>query len=178
MYRIKVILSTILAFALLSAAPGGIELETKILLDNQITMKIPKHFTIMSRELMEMKYPSEKRPAFVYTDASGSINIALSLTQNKADQKNITAYKDSFVKTFRNLYPTADWKGEGVKDIKGRKVGYLELVTPAIDTDIYNLMFFTDLNGQLLLCTFNCTKENLGEWQATAHEIMNSLKIK
>jgi len=65
-----------------------------------------------------------------------------------------------------------------VSEINGRKVGYLEFITPVIDTDIYNLMFFTDLDGQLLLGTFNCTKRSIDEWQSTAKEIMNSLKIK
>ncbi|MFY7729462.1 MAG: hypothetical protein ACOVRN_08100 [Flavobacterium sp.] len=57
-------------------------------------------------------------------------------------------------------------------------MGYIELVTPALDTDIYNLMFFTDLNGKLLICTFNCTKKDMEEWTPVAKEIMNSLEVK
>ena len=62
--------------------------------------------------------------------------------------------------------------------MNGRKVGFVELITPAIDTKVYNLIFFTDLNGQLLLCTFNCTEKNIGQWQPAAKEIMASLKLK
>ena len=100
------------------------------------------------------------------------------MTENKANQDLIEPYKDNFVKTFKNMYPSADWKDSGVKMINGKKFGFLELVTPAVDTEIYNLMFFTDLNGKLLLCTFNCTKKDIKEWETTAKEIMNSLKIK
>src|SRR5690606_9734500 len=114
----------------------------------------------------------------VYSNESGGINVALNWTEDKASQELIPPYKDNFVQAFKNMYPSADWKNSGIKMINGRKVGYLELVIPAIDTEIYNLMFFTDLDGKLLLCTFNCTKKSIHEWTPAAKEIMNSLKIK
>ena len=178
MKKIKTIVLAIITIVLTTAFTPTIELEIKKLLDNKVELKIPKNFDIMSEELMRLKYPSERRPTLVYSNESGGINVALNLTQNKASQDLIFAYKDNFVKTFKNLYPSAEWKDSGVKTINGKKVGYIELITPAIDTKIYNLMFFTDLDGKLLLCTFNCTKKSINEWTPTAKEIMNSLKTK
>ena len=154
------------------------ELEIKSLLNNKIELKIPKDFAIMSEELLKLKYPSERRPTLVFSNDSGGINIALNLTSNPANQESILPYKDNFVQTFKSLHPKAIWKDHGVSLINGRKVGYLELITPAIDTDIYNLMFFTDLEGKLLLCSFNCTIKDIEEWKPIAKEIMNSLKTK
>jgi len=167
-----------IVFTIAFTFTNTIELETKSLLDDQVELKIPVGFEIMSEEMMKLKYPSERRPTLIYTNESGGINVALNLTENAASQELIPAYKDNLVKTFKNIYPSAEWKDNGVKEINGKKVGYLELVTPAIDTEIYNLMFFTDLDGKLLLCTFNCTKESIDEWTPTAKEIMNSLNIK
>lgn len=178
MNRIKKIGLIILTIVFTTAFTVNIDLETKSLLNDKVELKVPKEFDIMSEELIKMKYPSERRPTLVYSNESGGINVALNLTQNQASQQLIPAYKDNFVKTFKNLYPSAEWKNSGVNTINGRKVGYLELVTPAMDTEIYNLMFFTDLDGKLLLCTFNCTKKSIEEWTPTAKEIMNSLKIK
>ncbi len=167
----------ILSTVLLSATIFTIELETKTLLNGKINLKIPKSFEIMSEEMLKVKYPSERRPTLVYTNESGEINVALNLTQSKAAQNIISTYKDKFVETFKNAYPSAKWKDKDVKEINGRKVGYLELITPAIDTEIYNLMFFTDVDGKLLICSFNCTKKNIPEWTSLAKEIMNSLKV-
>ena len=178
MNRIKTIGLTVLTVVLTTAFTLSIDLETKSLLNDKVELKVPQEFDIMSEELMKIKYPSERRPTLVYSNESGGINVALNLTQNQASQQLIPAYKDNFVQTFKNLYPSAEWKDSGVKTINGRKVGYLELVTPAMDTEIYNLMFFTDLDGKLLLCTFNCTKKSIDEWTLTAKEIMNSLRIK
>jgi hypothetical protein len=177
MKRIKVFGLSIFSIALLSATVFNIELETKTLLNGKISLKIPKTFEIMSEEMLKLKYPSQRRPTLVYTNESGEINVALNLTESKASQNIISIYKDKFVETFKNSYPSADWKNKDVKVINGRKVGYLELITPAIDTEIYNLMFFTDVDGKLLICSFNCTKKNIPEWTSFAKEIMNSLKV-
>ncbi len=176
--RIIRITSLIFLTFLLISASTGIDLEKRSLLNNRIELKIPKTFSIMAEDMMRTKYPSERRPGLVYTNASGGINVALNLTQNPADQSMIVPYKDNLMQTFKSLYPSAEWKSSGVKEVNGRKVGYLELVTPAIDTEIYNLLFFTDLDGKLLLCTFNCTKNNMAEWTPAAKEIMGSLKVK
>ncbi len=178
MNRIKAIVLSILTIVITTAFIVTNDLETKSLLNDKVELKIPKDFDIMSEELMKLKYPSERRPTLVYSNESGGINVALNLTQNQASQQLIPAYQDNFVQTFKNLYPSAEWKDSGVKMINGKKVGFIELVTPAMDTEIYNLMFFTDLDGKLLLCTFNCTKESIDEWTPIAKEIMNSMKIK
>ena len=178
MKNLKLVFIGMLLIPLLSMTIGKIELELKSLLDDKVELKIPKEFDIMPEELMKLKYPSESRPTLVYSNESGGINVALNLTQNKASQDLIEPYVENFVNTFKNIYPSAEWKGSGVKEINGQKVGYLKLITPAIDTKIYNVMFFTDLDGKLLLSTFNCTEKSITEWEQTADEIMNSLKIK
>jgi hypothetical protein len=167
-----------LSLILIVAFTVSNELETRLLLNDKVELKVPKDFGIMSEEMMEIKYPSERRPTLVYTNESGEINVALNLTQNQASQGMIQAYSDNFIQMFKNTYPSAEWKDSGVKVINGKKVGFLEIVTPAIDTQIYNLLFFTDVDGRLLICTFNCTKNNIEEWEPTAKEIMGSLKIK
>lgn len=178
MTRIKIIALQVLTVLLTTAFTVAIDLETKSLFNDKVELKIPKGFDIMSEELLELKYPTERRPTLVYTNESGGINVTLKLTKNRASQQLISTYKDSFIQTFKYLHPLAEWEDSGIKIINGKKVGYLELITPAIDTDIYNLMFFTDLDGKMLLCSFNCTKKNIKEWKPTAKEIMNSLRTK
>ena len=162
---------------LTSAFTAKAQLEKKSLLNDKVELAIPSDFDIMSEDLMKLKYPAERRPTLVYSNESGGINVALNLTQNQANQSVIPAIQENFEQTFKNLYPSAEWKSKGVKEINGRQVGFLELITPAIDTEIYNLMFYTDLDSMLLLCTFNCTRNEMEEWTTIAHEIMNSLRL-
>jgi hypothetical protein len=167
----------LLSFIFVSWNSPIIDLEKRTILNNKVEVLIPKEFQIMSEEMMKTKYPSERRPTLVYSDKTGGINVAFNHTLNKATQQQIEPYKESLFSTFKDLYPSADWKGSGVREINGKKVGYLELVTPAIDTKIYNLIFFTDLDGRLLLCTFNCVETKQQEWAGAAQQIMNSLRV-
>ncbi len=168
----------LISWMLVSWTISTLELEKRKILNDKIEILIPREFEEMSEDMMKLKYPSERRPTLIYTDKTGGINVAFNYTTNRASQQQMDSFKESFVSTFKNLYPSAEWKGTGVKEINGRKVGYLELINPAIDTKIYNLMFFTDLDGRLLLCTFNCVDEKQKEWAESANQIMNSLTLK
>lgn len=168
----------IITLSLATAFIISIDLEKKSLLKDKVQLLIPSDFEIMSKKMMKLKYPNENRPTLIYTNETGGINVALNLTTNPANQEVIPAIQKSFEKTFKNLYPSAEWLNMGEKEINGRQVGFLELVSPAIDTEIYNLIFYTDLDGSLLLCTFNCTKKDMDEWKPIAHDIMNSFRLK
>ena len=162
----------------ISFGQTSINLKTKSLLDDNVEIMIPEDFNIMSEEMLKLKYPSANRPTIVFTNESGSINVALNLTASSASQNLIPQFKEVLQNSFKQVYPTAKWKDDGINIINNKKVGFLELITPAIDTQVYNLIFFTDVNSQLLLCTFNCTVQYLEEWQSIGHEIMNSIKVK
>jgi len=174
----KIFTFTLLTITLLSWTTLSVDMEKRNILNDKVDILIPKVFQIMSEASMKIKYPSERRPALVYTDESGGINLAFNHTQNKASQEQIEPLKVALVSTFKNLYSSAEWKDSGIKEINGRKVGYMELVTPAVDTKIYNLIFFTDMDGRLLLCTFNCVEKKQVEWTEAAHQIMNSLVVR
>jgi hypothetical protein len=154
------------------------DLKLQSFFDGKVQLKIPREFKPMSEAVMKLKYPMERRPTVVLTDETTQINVALNWTQNRLSQELIEEYQKSFVETFENMYPAATWKGKGVKKSGSRKFGFLELITPAMDTRIYNLLFFTDLDGRLLLFTFNCTIKNMTDWLPIAKDIMDSVVIK
>jgi hypothetical protein len=178
MHKIKLVSFILFTVLFVSATNTDIQLEAKSLLNDQVELKIPKEFQIMSEERIALKYPKEKPPTLVYTNESGGINVALNHTSSTANQNAIASYKDYLKKALSEMSSSLKWKSDGVAEINGRKVGYLEFMTQAIDTKIYNLMFFTDVDGKLLICTFNCTKSDIKEWTSAAKEIMYSLKVK
>lgn len=151
-------------------------LEAKNLLNNKVQVLIPKTFVVMPEEMAKLKYPSEKRPSLIYTSEDGSVNIAVNHTDTRTSDDQIDQYKQGLKKLLADMHPTAAWYSDEVLKIDEKNVGVLEVLTPAIDTNIYNLMFFTELDGRLLLGTFNCTEEQMKDWKPIAKEIMNSLR--
>ncbi|WCN36599.1 hypothetical protein [Aneurinibacillus uraniidurans] len=159
-------------------AKSTVPLETKKVLSDKVEILLPKKFTIMSDEMAKVKYPSGNRPTLIYTDESGSVNVALNHTQNPITNGQIPEAKDQIKKLFTTMYPNATWYSDTVEQINNKNVGVLELLTPAADGKIYNLMFYTELEGKMLLVTFNCKEQQMEEWKPVAKQIMKSINTK
>jgi hypothetical protein len=157
---------------------GGILLQPKAVVKNKLALLVPQGFTIMDEEMLSLKYPSERRPTEVYTNKDGSINLAINHTKDRMPQSDISAFHKQMDGMFRNLYPSATWFESGVIGINGREWLTLNLRTPAIDTEIRNIMVGTSVEGRLLLVSFNVTKEQESQWLEPAKAIVQSLRVK
>jgi hypothetical protein len=131
----------------------------------------------MSKEMAQIKYPSERRPTEIYTNDSGSVNVAFNLTTNRSTEDKLEETFNSLRSTFQQLYKNAEWKNDGIVEIGNKKVGYMELVTNAADTKIYNRIWVCVMEDKLLLATFNCTNEQMNEWEPISEKIMKSMDI-
>lgn len=157
---------------------GKLVLEKKEVIANRLEILIPQTFSKMSEEMAKIKYPSERRPTVIFTNENASINIAFNHTQNEVLNEQINEVKNSLKESFSNLYPSATWYDQRVETISGKNVGIMELLTSAIDTKIYNLIFFFELDGKLMLGTFNCTEKEMEAYKPVASNIVKSLIIK
>ena len=166
-----------------------IEFDTKSLLGNQVELKIPKGFGIMPEEMAKLKYIPERRPTLIYSNETGDISVTLNLTNSNASQAQLPAIKENLLHTYRHQYMGAKEKWDGMQAVNGRKVGFIEFGSgftlnntvygaSTAKNGVYNLIFFTDFHGRLLLCTVSCTDKNIEQWQPAAKEIMASLKLK
>lgn len=152
-------------------------LVQKEIIEKKFSILIPQTFSIMSEELAKIKYPTEQRPKIIYTNEAGTVNVAFSHTQNKAMNSQIKDFKNYLKEVLTNQYGSATWYSERIETISGKNVGILELLTPAIDTNIYNLIFFFELNGRLMMGTFNCTEKEMDDYKPVANSIFKSIKI-
>ncbi|TVX86824.1 hypothetical protein [Paenibacillus agilis] len=157
---------------------GSKQLEQRQILDNKVNVLVPTGFEIMSEEMAATKYPGENRPTLIFSDEDASINVAFNHLPTSIKEDELDEFIAATKKQFEQIHPNATWYDDGVTTINNKTVGYLELLTPAVDTNVYNLMFVTELDGRILLGTFNCTEEQMKEWQLSAKEIMHSLQVK
>jgi hypothetical protein len=178
--RTSVIASIVIAIALSASVCGGkaaigekIELTKMNILDGKVEILIPSSFKIMSEEWLKLKYPNENRPSLVYTNDDGSVDVGFRYTELVG---NLPELRDNLKSAFTNLYPSAKWYRCGIEGINGKEAVVLEFISPAIDTEIYNLLWITILDGKLMFSTFNCTKKQLGDWKEAAGRIMGSFR--
>lgn len=151
-------------------------LVTHSVLD-KVEVLIPRTFKIMDEKMISVKYPLKQHSVFqVYTDEDATVNIAFEHTLNKATLQDLPAIKQVFEQQFNQTQ--IDFRKSEIKQINGRDFIVIEMITPAMDTEVYNLLFVTSLDGKLLMGTFNCTVEKMKEWQPLAKQILSSVKVK
>ncbi|WP_139488164.1 hypothetical protein [Brevibacillus dissolubilis] len=154
-----------------------ISFEEKSLLDGQLTIALPKKFAIMPEKLAELKYPNGRRPSLIYSNEAGSINLSLNHTQSPLEDSDLADFQSYMAEILQTAQPGIEWLGKELPIVNGTPVGTLEFVVPALDVEVYNLLFFLQLDQRALLCTFNCTEYEMQDWQPIARGIMHSLKI-
>jgi len=162
---------------LMAARPvSEIELVKKRVLSERVEILIPKGFEVMSEQQMYFAYAkAQSRPSVIFTN-NNLVSLAFNYSENEADQDMVDIYAASFAKTYHKQFKDATWFGDGVKHINNRKVGYLEFMKPEMGHEVYTLVFFTDVDGKLMICTFNCADRQKPDWEPVAKQIMLSLK--
>ena len=154
-----------------------IKLVKTEILEKKLFVLLPHNFELLPDEILKMKYPTANRPKIVYSNKGGTINFAFNHTKNKVRLSQLSSFKSYMEKTFSNMYPTAVWISKELKKVNGVNFGVLEFISPAMDTKIYNLMYYTSVNGRLLICSFNCLLKQKSEWEEIAKKMYQSIKI-
>ena len=150
----------------------GNNIETQYEMFDGFKIKIPSEFKIMSDEIVKVKYPNGNSPSLVYTNDKTTINVAL--VMNDVTMKN--SQIEEYVKTMESTYKNYS------KDVKlkfwernNHKIGEMEFTTQGLDTEIYNHIITFSVNDKLRLVNFNCTKEQMSEWQNVSKFIVDSI---
>jgi hypothetical protein len=156
---------------------GDPDLLERTLLGGRLSILVPNSFTQMSEEMLRVKYPSERRPTIVLTNPEGSVNVAVNHTSNALPPSQLRQAHTAMETTFRNLYPSAEWNRSEIVTLKGRSYFVLDLRTPAIDTEVRNIMAGTSLDDRFLIITFNCTHELEPQWAGIGKRIIESVRL-
>ena len=150
----------------------GNNIETQYEMFDGFKIKIPSEFKIMSDKIVNVKYPNGNAPSLVYTNDKTTINVAL--VMNDVTMKN--SQIEEYVKTMESTYKNYS------KDVKlkfwernNHKIGEMEFTTQGLDTEIYNHIITFSVNDKLRLVNFNCTKEQMSEWQNVSKFIVDSI---
>jgi hypothetical protein len=148
------------------------------LLNGKVQLDVPEQLQPMDKNIFLLKYPNENQNSTIaYSDEEATVSLLVNLRHDKATQADLPKYQQILNENFGNNH-SIDFRKSELKHINGKDFIVIEMITPAVDTRVYNLMFVTSLEGKLLMGTFNCTIEKAKEWQPIAEQILNSIKMK
>lgn len=155
---------------------SGTKIETEYthIENDKFYIKVPKEFKQLSSDDILKKY-SGNVPKIVFSNEDMTINLAISMTENKMKDKEIDQYREymeSILKASSDMIESKSYK------VDGHTIGRIKLVTKATDTNIYNNMIFFSYQDKLVIITFNCTEKLREDWQPVGDFIIDSLFFK
>ncbi|GKX57355.1 hypothetical protein SOASR030_34670 [Leminorella grimontii] len=154
-------------------AAAQVEMENQKIPSQGISINVPKGFTPMDEAMKKVKYPSENRPAVVFTDERGKVNVALSAGKAPLKAEQLNTYKDYMLQAMRNYHPAA----ESVTIDGNRKAWLIHFTSKAIDTDIHNAMLVTSYKDKMVLVAFNCTADLWSTYKSSVKASLLSIKF-
>lgn len=143
-----------------------------------VRMKLPKTFLDLPAAFAEKIYPSQFRPAVIKTNPSLTVNFAFSYFDSKIKMDEVITCTHYYLSVMRHMYPGNRYmeNSEHFMDKEETRIlGWYTFSNPTMDGYRYNIHAFTAIEGKLLFCIFNSSKELFDEWKPYALETFDSI---
>jgi hypothetical protein len=175
-------LSTLLVLAVAIAGPVAAvsaqdkTFERQTLLDGRLTVELPTLLKPMTDEQRLAKYGRGNAPPIAYADPSGDISFALNWTQHRMSRGEVETRTRQMREQIASVAPIKRWHDTKVETIGGRPAGVLDFDSER--PDVRNKIMLVELDGRILLVTFNMTKQHEAEWGLVADRVLRSAQFR
>lgn len=160
----------------------------KMKVNDKITVSIPEGWRPMDDLDFSQRYPSVRAPLAAYTDDQRLVDFSINISATQWPDADKAMAKQFFKASLLNMFDRVDMIQEGIKEINGKEFIYFEFES-RINGDRkeegtkdpvlkYTYIQYLILPGQTLVFTFNSPRRLKDEWQATAREMMEKIKVK
>lgn len=113
-----------------------------------------------------------------YTDQAQSLRFSYIVYGKIKDSTKVEDNMASMEREFVTRIPFHKLVEKGVKDVNGKKVAFFEVENTDKDQPYkYNLVFATEVDGELVAFVYSAASQHQSSWKATATQVMQSLRI-
>jgi hypothetical protein len=185
MQKIKNALPILLALICLTAAKPKL-VKTKV--NDEITVSIPVGWRPMDGIDFTERYPSVRAPLGAYTDQERMVDFSVNVSATQWPDNDAAIAQKFFKSSLVNLLDKVEFIGEGVHEHQGNKFVYFEFTSrvngnrrqEGLSDPVLKYSYVQYLLGKdrTLVFSFNCPKRMQQDWQATARDMMKSIKLK
>lgn len=182
---------SIIALFLLAIATIGFTQNKKLKkqqIAELIEMKIPENFMEMNNSERLKTFVTANQPLGVFTSMDRQAYLNINRNKLKWAPNDLKMLQDFYKASIRSMFEKVTFIQEGIQEINGKKYVVFEFVSSLKEDDNafsakkafknYNYILYTLYKGSTLVFNFGCRDKFKPLWQATAKEMMNSVKIK
>jgi len=137
------------------------------------SLVVPEIMKQMPKEYTKIKYPSEFRPQIILTTMDLSVNMGFTVFPSGLigdDKLKLLQHMREAVQRSNPDYKM--YSCESLSDIQG---GYFAFRSHAMDSDIYNMLFLSDIEDKLIQGSFNCYYKDYEKWKSIVLMMWNTI---
>ncbi|WP_421875554.1 hypothetical protein [Marinoscillum sp.] len=160
----------------------------RIKIGKEISMEIPEAFHEATPAEIIQKNVSARTPLAMYTDYNSKVDIVVNETTNTWQGGDLEVIMSLYKASVVNLFDEIEFIQEGIQEVAGRQYIVFEFTSVVSDQNDtfgtgvsiakYTYIQYTLHKNKILLFNFTCPRRVQNQWQNTAREIMQSVRIK
>lgn len=159
----------------------------KVKVNDAITISVPKEWHAMDALDFTQRYPSVRAPLAAYTNMDRTIDFAVNISATQWPDNDLEIAQKFFKASVLSMFDRVEMIGEGIHEVNKKKFIFFEFDSRLNGTRQegfrdpvlrYTYIQYLVEPGKALVFSFNCPRREKEEWQETAREMMNSIKIK
>ena len=148
------------------------EFEEVKLFDGKAAVMLPIVFEDMPERAAKIKYPNRNRPQVIKTNHDGSINFCFSMLEHQLSEEEIAPMSDEIKNVLKKLQPADVFYTENVEKTQTNTFAWFTYQNYSMDGKIFNHMFTTVVDGQMVQGMFNCPAREMELWKYVMKDVM------
>lgn len=142
-----------------------------------ISLYMPDEFELMDEELKKLIFPLSHPPKYVFASGDTQFQITLNPTQSIVPNDGISKFMDINKALLVKMGPQARILATATIKKDEKNIGIMEVVTQAVDMNVYNVMFYISINNKILMGSIICPAKCHDRMVSIAKEILDSIEV-
>ena len=114
----------------------------------------------------------------VLVNDNNGVSFTLTYVDKGAQKQSFASFKRGMEKNFKDMELYLEWIEEGEVGERVSKVSYGTYKTPTGLGEIYNLIFYREHKGTLIIGNYNCFERDIKTWKLIMKASIMLMKIK
>lgn len=157
----------------------------KIKLSDTVTVFVPKDFTPMTSADIKQRYLSYRKPMTMLTDPDRIVDFGVNRSFSLWNEGDLELLSKFYRTSLLNLFDKVEFIDTGIRTVNDHEFVYFEFISTEFATEDFqhNISKYTYLmyglsEGTTYLFNFSCPLHVKAQWQSTAHQIMDAVRLK
>ena len=139
------------------------------------SLMLPTSFDIMSEEIKNIKYTSKYAPPYLLSNEDFSIDLGFNIFADRTPKIPVLHLAQDIKGTLEKDQSTYDFQDmTSLQKVDGYCFDFFQTT---LDTDLFHLMAFVRISGQIMQLTFNCVSElDIVTWKSIVVQMLESIE--